>query len=73
VELIVDNKQVILKTYVQGKSDWQLEAIDLSRFKGQEIYVQFAVSGKQTGLWGGKGPGSRWFVEDVRIFPNYIG
>jgi hypothetical protein len=72
VELIVDGKRNIVKQYIKGKFDWQKETIDLSKFKGQEIYVLFSVQGKQGSLWGDtSGPGSHWFVEEVQILPDY--
>ncbi len=72
VELIIDGKHTILKQYSKGRSDWQKETIDLSSFKGKEIYVLFSILGKQGSFWSDTaGPGSNWFVESVQIFPEY--
>lgn len=47
---------------------WKQGAINLDIFKGKEILVNFAAFG----IWGSGGiPGSDWYINDVRIVPNY--
>jgi hypothetical protein len=52
----------------QKSSNWKKDAISLEMFKGKEVLVNFAAYG----IWGSGGiPGSDWYINDVRIVPNY--
>lgn len=68
IELIIDGTPIIVKEYPKGQSDWSSDEIDLAPYKGKEISIRFAVSGK----WGsGRIPGSDWYLESIQIIPNY--
>ncbi len=67
VELIINGTPVLVKQYPKGKSDWSSDAIDLSPYKGKEIFIRFTVSGK----WGSGVPGSEWYLENIQILPSY--
>ena len=68
VELIIDGTPIIVKQYPKGQSEWTNDGIDLSNYKGKEIFIRFAVNGK----WGSGGiPGSEWYLENIQIIPSY--
>jgi len=67
IDLIIDGTPIGIKQYPKGQIEWSTDAIDLSNYKGKEIIIRFSVSGK----WGSGTPGSEWYLEDIRIVPNY--
>jgi hypothetical protein len=70
IDLQVDGKWVTVKILNRQSSsnNWVREIIKLADYKGKEIIVRFAAAG----IWGSGGiPGSSWYVNDVRVVPDY--
>ncbi len=70
IDLQVDGKWVTVKILNRQSSsnNWVREIIKLANYKGKEIIVRFAAAG----IWGSGGiPGSSWYVNDVRVVPDY--
>ncbi len=49
------------------KRDWYQVFIPLSQFRGEEIIIQFLELGKSTRI----DPKAEWFIQDIKIIPNY--
>lgn len=73
VEVIIDGTPIIIKQYPKGQKDWTSDAIDLSAYKGKEIFVRFVTSGKLTTPMGNmkREPTTNWYVANIQIFPTY--
>jgi hypothetical protein len=70
IDLQIDGKWSTVKILNRQSSsnNWVREIIKLADYKGKEIIVRFAAAG----IWGSGGiPGSSWYVNDVRIVPDY--
>lgn len=70
IDLQVNGKWVTVKILNRQSSsnNWVREIIKLADYKGKEIIVRFAAAG----IWGSGGiPGSSWYVNDVRVVPDY--
>ena len=64
VEIQVNGDWIMVKNLGYSRSDWRQEAIDLQPYKGKEMIVRFI---SQIGYY----QQSSWFVQDVKIVPNY--
>jgi hypothetical protein len=76
VNAIVNGKAERLKIWTGSSGAWRTEAIDLSKYKGQEIRIQFSVEGNpgpkmQSWSKHTNRPSSQWFVQGVEILPTY--
>lgn len=67
----------VLRSFPKGEGRWVEVALDLSKFKGKEIYLRFHISGptiKPGGVWwkpDKPADTSRWNISNPRIIPNY--
>ncbi len=62
----------ILWTFAEGSSSaWQPAKADLSKYKGKEIFIQFAISGSSSKYWWKNPPKNQWMIRNVRIEPEY--
>jgi len=70
--VIVDGTPIIIKQYPKGQKDWTSDAIDLSAYKGKEIIVRFATTGKLMAPgFLKREPTTNWYVANIQIFPTY--
>lgn len=61
----------VLWSFPKGQSSsWQPVQIDLSKYKGKEIVIQFNVSGS-TGQMFTQGSRNEWYIRDPRINPDF--
>jgi len=61
----------VLWSFPAGQNpSWQQIAIDLSKFKGEEIVFQFSVSGGYGSLFHAAKK-NEWYIRDPQINPNY--
>jgi hypothetical protein len=64
IELQVDGDWIGVKNLNQTRTEWVQEAIDLQPYKGKQMIVRFLA---QIGY----AQQSTWFIQDVKIVPNY--
>ena len=74
----VDGRQEILKTFVKGSKsdDWRREILELNRYKGKDILLNFTADAEQHavggGFWGtNKFVRTEWYLQDIQIIPDY--
>ena len=71
IYLKVDSQWRVLWSFVSGQTAlWQPFDVDLSEYKGKDIFLQFTVSGTR-GLKSGSVKRNEWFIRDIRIVPNF--
>jgi hypothetical protein len=54
-----------------GSSSWLPAAVDLGRYKGQEILLQFAIRGSASKYWWQNPPSNQWTIRNPRIVPDH--
>jgi hypothetical protein len=64
VEIQVDGVWITVKNVGQTHSEWTQQAIDLQPYKGKQMIVRFI---SEIGF----AQQSTWFIQDVKIVPNY--
>ncbi|MBN1146338.1 MAG: hypothetical protein JXA78_03710 [Anaerolineales bacterium] len=63
-----------LKIYSKAKNSWIRELFDLSKYKGENLVIQFSLKGRLVNIGGiGKHsePKSEWYIQEVLIIPDY--
>jgi hypothetical protein len=61
----------VLWSFPKGQSSsWQPVQIDLSKYKGKEIVIQFNVSGSSGQMYT-SGSRNEWYIRDPQINPNF--
>ncbi len=63
----VNGRWKLLKAYESVSAEWYLEKISLKDFSGSEIIIGFYSE-----LSGTKWGSPKWYIQDVRIFPDYV-
>jgi hypothetical protein len=64
VDIQVDGEWIGVKNLSDTKSEWAQEAIDLQPYKGKQLIVRFL---SEIGYY----QQSTWFIQDVKIVPNF--
>ena len=68
LEIELDGEWLKVRDFKKSHSDWSQVIINLSDFKGKELNVRFSADGQ----WGTGGvPQSLWFIQDVKVVPDY--
>jgi len=61
----------VLWSFLSGQSSlWKPFQVDLSKYKGKEIILQFIVSGT-AGTMFNSGQKNEWYIRDPQIIPNF--
>jgi hypothetical protein len=64
IEIQVDGKWITVRNVGNTRSEWAQEAIDLQPYKGKQLIVRFI---SEIGYY----QQSTWFIQDVKIDPNF--
>ena len=69
LEIRVNDDWMIVRDFTRSYGDWGQVYIDLSDYKGKEIGVRFSSDGAY-GDWGSY-PRSMWFIQEVKVVPDF--
>jgi hypothetical protein len=71
ISVLVSDQWEYLKLYDKTKSLWTQEVLDLRKYKGESIIIQFSLQGRDYVRWWQSSPKSEWFVQEVQLIPDY--
>jgi hypothetical protein len=61
-----------LKVYGKGQSGWTHEALELDKYIGDTVLIQFATAGRKPYVWPHPAePKNEWYIQEVQIVPDY--